>query len=77
MCAGLDLMTLHEAMVQVLTDAGHPMTSRELADAVNGQGLYSRRDGTGVPANQISARANRYPHLFMRTSRGLALQGRK
>jgi hypothetical protein len=64
-------------MLRALTDAGGPMTARQLADFINQRGLYSRRDGTKVPANQISARANRYKHLFVRTARGLALRRRE
>jgi hypothetical protein len=34
------------------------MTARELADEVNGRGLYAKRDGSVVEANQIHARTN-------------------
>jgi hypothetical protein len=60
------VVTLHGAIVEVLSVAKGPMTSGAIAAEVNRLGLYSRRDGTPVPANQISARVNRYPHLFTR-----------
>jgi hypothetical protein len=37
--------TLHAALAQVLHENGNkPMTARALADAVNGRGLYRKRD---------------------------------
>lgn len=67
--------TLHDAMRQVLAEAGHPMRPRDLAAAINARGLYHRGDGAPVPSGQISARANNYEHLFVRTSAGLGLRG--
>jgi hypothetical protein len=62
-------MTLHEAMRHVLRTRG-PMSSRELANAINEQGLYRQKQGGAVPAGQISARLNRYRDLFERDSAG-------
>jgi hypothetical protein len=57
--------TLHEAFAQVLTANGNVgMTARELADAVNAQGLYRKRDGSRVEPNQVHARVNNYGHVF-------------
>jgi hypothetical protein len=61
--------TLHDAMRHVLRTHG-PMNSRELADAINEQGLYRQRKGGPVPAGQISARLNRYRDLFEKDSDG-------
>jgi len=49
-------MTLHEAIEQVLTDAGRPMHGSEIADEVARRGLYERGDGGPIPTNQIHAR---------------------
>lgn len=62
-------MTLHEAMRHVLRTQG-PMTSRELAHAINEQALYRQKNGGPVPAGQISARMNRYRSLFERDPAG-------
>ena len=40
------------------------MTARDLADEVNGLGLYHKRDGTLVETNQIHTRTNNYRQLF-------------
>jgi hypothetical protein len=57
--------TLHEAIRLVLEANGNRwMTVRELADEVNGQDLYRKRDGSKVEANQIHARAKNYASMF-------------
>jgi hypothetical protein len=71
------LLTLHQAMERVLAGSDHPMHPRDLAKAVNLEGLYRRRDGAPVPAGQISARAHRYQHLFTRTAHGLGRRGQQ
>jgi HB1/ASXL restriction endonuclease-like protein with HTH domain len=50
------LMPLHEAIEQVLTDAGRPMHVSEIANEVARHGLYERRDGGPILTNQIHAR---------------------
>ena len=50
-------MKLHEAMVLVLREKGHPMTTRELADEINMRKLYCRHDELPLPSSQIGARA--------------------
>lgn len=57
-------MKLHEAIGLAIREAGHPLTYTEIANAVNEGHLYSRKDGTPVPASQISARVKNYPQLF-------------
>jgi hypothetical protein len=58
-------MTLHEAIQEVLR-ANHNawMTAAEVARAIDRRRLYIRGDGASPPSSQISARINRYPHLF-------------
>ncbi|MDO1450354.1 N-6 DNA methylase [Rhodocytophaga aerolata] len=58
-------MTLHEAIVEVLEDLGHPLSTRHIADEVNRRRLYQRGDGEPVPSSQISARVRNYPNLFL------------
>lgn len=63
--SGTGTMTLHDALAQILRENGNePMTARALADAVNGRGLYSKKDGSPVEVNQIHARTSNYQDLF-------------
>lgn len=64
---------LHDAIAEVLESTGRAMSPAEIAEHVNRRGLYSRRDGLPLPANQISARIRRYPSLFLRTASGIWL----
>lgn len=62
-------MTLHEALAVVLRSQGNRwMSARELADAVNEQGLYQRRDRAPVPSSQVHARTRNYSAMFERSS---------
>lgn len=58
-------MTLHQAIESVLRANGNQwMTVHELVSEVNRRGLYRKRDGTEVGANQIHARTNNYDSMF-------------
>ncbi|WP_299434587.1 N-6 DNA methylase [uncultured Aquimarina sp.] len=61
-------MTLHEAIEQVLQNAEKPLLSRDIADTINNQKLYKRKDGLPVSASQVTIRANNYSKLFTRES---------
>ena len=68
-------LTLHEALVRVLENAGNEwMTARELADAVNRRGLYHKRDGSPVEVNQVHARTNNYGDLFEKSGSKIRLK---
>jgi 5-methylcytosine-specific restriction protein A len=54
-------MTLHEAIVTVLKRHGGPMTTREIADEVNGTGLCNKRDGSDVTPYQVHGRTKTIP----------------
>jgi hypothetical protein len=46
-------MTLHEAINIILEkNAGIPMSLQDIADRINQEGLYLRKDGQPVPDNQ-------------------------
>jgi len=62
-------------MARILREDGRPMRARELALAVNAVGRYQQPDGSLVSRQQIVARANKYPEMFIRTEQGLALRG--
>lgn len=58
-------MTLHKAIESVLRENGNQwMMVHELVTEVNRRGLYRKRDGTEVGANQIHARTNNYDSIF-------------
>ncbi|KFL49448.1 MULTISPECIES: HNH endonuclease [Burkholderia cepacia complex] len=59
--------TLHEAIIEVLTNAGRPLSARAIADEVNALDRYTRGDGVSVQPEQIRARVrlNAYSHLFV------------
>jgi hypothetical protein len=58
-------LTLHEAIAQVLRERSNEWTSvRDLAKAVNERGLYRKKDGSPVEANQVHARTKNYNDLF-------------
>ena len=68
--------TLHEAMKLVLTPAGEEgLPGRQLADAINRRGLYHRRDGASLQANQVYTRAHRYPKMFEKLGGRIRLRG--
>jgi len=63
---------LHEAMEEVLREK-NCRSAFEIADEINRRGLYTQRDGGPVPPSQISARANNYPHKFVRAGDKICL----
>jgi hypothetical protein len=58
-------ITLHQAIKRVINECG-PAAVPEITAKVNEKGLYRRMDGNPVPANQVSARIHKYPHMFIR-----------
>ena len=61
-------------MAQVLADQGS-FPASEIATVINGLKLYTRADGCPVPGSQISARARKYPDLFVRAAGKIRLAG--
>lgn len=66
-------MTLNEAMILVLRKEGRPMTTREIADVINREHLYTRADKDLVPPSQISARMNHHLDTFERVGNKIKL----
>lgn len=67
-------MTLHEAICEVLSARGEPMTPREIADEVSLRKLCVRKNGALVPPQQVSIRVNRHPELFEKKARTIGLK---
>ena len=57
--------TLHDAMRSVLLrQKDHTASTSLISDEIAREGLYSRKDGAVARAQQINARARKYPKLF-------------
>ena len=65
-------MKLHEAIVEVLkTKVEQTATTKEISDQIAQRSLYQRKsDGDFPPTGQISARVNKYLHLFQKLPDG-------
>ncbi len=59
-------MTLHEAIAETLREAGHILTTAEIAAEVNRRRSYLKRAGTPVTAFQVRGRTKNYSGLFTR-----------
>ena len=68
-------MTLHEAIVEVLTTSGKAMTTEEIANELNRTGTYRKKDGSKIGAFQIHGRTRNYPNLFERNKSLVSLKG--
>ena len=57
--------TLHQAMQIVLSERqDKTATTSELSEEIERRGLYCRKEGAAARAQQINARARKYPQLF-------------
>ena len=59
-------MTLHEAIIKVLQQKGRTMTTQEIADELNINGSYSKRNDSLITDFHIHGRTRKYSHLFNR-----------
>lgn len=66
-------MTLHDAIVEILRELGHPVSTTELADEVNRRGSYRKKDRSPITAFQIHGRTRNYPQLFSRQTSNVSL----
>lgn len=57
-------MTLHEAIAQLLRQKGKPMKTQQIADELNKNKWYEKKDHSIISAFQIHGRTRNYPHLF-------------
>lgn len=68
-------MTLHEAIEKILRQTGHPMTTQQIADTLNKNGWYKKKDGTPITAYQIHGRTKNYSSIFIRNGTTVSLVG--
>ncbi len=59
-------MTLHEAIVKLLKEKGHSMTTTEIANSLNENKWYTKKDGSAIIPYQIHGRTKNYDKLFRR-----------
>lgn len=57
-------MTLHAAIEKILQEAGRPMTTLEIADSLNKNKWYQKKDGSKINSFQIYRRTKNYPQIF-------------
>lgn len=69
-------MTLHEAIMQLLNQQGYAMTTKEIANSLNNNGWYIKKDGSPIQAFQIHGRTRNYPHLFERDGSMVSLKSK-
>jgi len=68
-------MTLHEAIIKVLQQAGRSMKPSEIADALNRNKWYAKGDNSSIATSQISARIAKYPELFSKSGSLIIARG--
>ncbi|MEY8586429.1 HTH domain-containing protein [Phocaeicola sartorii] len=57
-------MNLHDAIIQVLNKVNTPLSCQDIADIINKNQLYKKKDLSPIKGGQISVRINKYPCLF-------------
>ena len=60
----VNTMRIEEAIVYVIAARNGGMTTDQIADAINRQGLHRRRDGLPVTSKQVYAVICRFPDMF-------------
>lgn len=68
-------MTLHEAIEKLLRQTGRPMTTQQIADELNKNGWYQKKDGLKIQAFQIHGRTRNYANIFDRDGSTVSLLG--
>lgn len=68
-------MTLHEAIEKLLRQTGQSMTTQQIADELNKNGWYEKKDGSMIQAFQIHGRTRNYSNIFERDGSTVLLLG--
>lgn len=66
-------MTLHEAIEKLLNQVGRPMSTKEIANELNKNGWYQKKDGSLIDSFQIHGRTRNYSKLFNRNGSMVSL----
>lgn len=67
-------MTLHEAIQQALLKAKKSLTAPEIAEVLNANSWYSKKDGSDIKSSQVAARVKSHSHLFSNANNLIALR---
>lgn len=59
-------MKIEEAIVYVIASRNGGMTTDQIAEAINSQQLYLRKDGQPVTSKQVYAVICRFPAVFIK-----------
>ena len=70
----MNTITLHEAIEKVLRQKGCPMTTTEIANELNKNKWYQKKDSSAIAAFQIHGRTNNYPLIFNRNGSTVSLK---
>ncbi|AFU70515.1 hypoxanthine DNA-glycosylase, putative [Psychroflexus torquis ATCC 700755] len=68
-------MTLHQAIEKLLRQTGRPMTTQQIADELNKNKWYQKKDGSTIQAFQIYGRIRNYADIFDRDGSTVFLIG--
>jgi hypoxanthine-DNA glycosylase len=68
-------MTLHEAIEKLLRQTGRPMTTQQIADELNKNGWYQKKEDSTIQAFQIHGRTRNYANIFDRDGSTVSLIG--
>jgi len=66
-------MTLHDAILIILKDRNHSMTTNEIAVEINKRKLYIKKDKSVITDFQIHGRTKNYPSIFRRNGTQVSL----
>lgn len=66
-------MRLHEAIEKLLRQKGRSMTTTEIADELNKNRWYTKKDGSAIAPFQIHGRTRNYAHTFNRNGSTVSL----
>ncbi len=61
-------MKLHEAIYKLLVEMNSSMSTSDIAEALNENGWYEKKDGSLIKPSQIGARVNNYPDWFTKNN---------
>jgi hypoxanthine-DNA glycosylase len=68
-------MTLHAAIEKLLRQTGRPMRTEQIADELNKNNWYLKKDGSAIQAFQIHGRTRNYTNIFDRDGSTVSLIG--
>lgn len=68
-------MTLHSAIEKLLRIEGKSLTTQDIADKLNANKWYQKKDKSAITAYQIHGRTRNHPDLFVREGTMVGLKG--